>query len=208
MTEPIDAGDTTYVIDEITRRIEDYACVEDLGEGRRAAVLVPLYLHRDELHIVLTKRTDKVEKHKGEISFPGGVVDPTDLDCTYTALRESREEIGLMPEHVRVIGRLDDVTTRTGFHITAMVGVIDPSLSPYAWLPQPSEVAEVLEVPLSHIADPANAIEVPRQHEGQLVLSEGFLYRDHTIWGATAKMLRNFLQVVYAPEVVALEQRR
>lgn len=208
MTEPIDAGDTEYVIDEIARRIERYACVKDRGEGRRAAVLIPLYLHHDELHIVLTKRTDKVEKHKGEISFPGGVVDPTDHDVMFTALRESREEIGLMPDHVRIIGRLDDVTTRTGFHIAAMVGVIDPALSPYSWLPQPSEVAEVLEVPLTHIADPANAIEVPRQHEGRLVLSEGFLYGEHTIWGATAKMLRNLLEVVYAPEVIALEQRR
>jgi 8-oxo-dGTP pyrophosphatase MutT (NUDIX family) len=196
------------VIEEIARRIECYACVEDPGEGRRAAVLIPLYNRDGELHIVLTKRTDKVEKHKGEIAFPGGVVDPTDTDANFTALRESREEIGLMPEHVRIIGRLDDVTTMTGFHITAMVGVIDPGYSPYAWLPQPSEVAEILEVPLVHLADPANAIEVPRQRNGELVLSEGFLYGEHTIWGATARMLRNFLEVAYAPATLSLETRR
>jgi hypothetical protein len=96
----------------------------------------------------------------------------------------------------------------TGFHITAMVGIIDPALSPYAWLPQPSEVAEVLEVPLGHLADPANAIEVPRQRDGELVLSQGFVYKEHTIWGATARMLQNFLDVVYAPEAVSLERRQ
>jgi 8-oxo-dGTP pyrophosphatase MutT (NUDIX family) len=192
----------------ITSRIGCYTCVEDAGEGRRAAVLIPLYERDGELHLVLTRRTDRVEKHKGEICFPGGVVDPTDLDVTFTALRESHEEIGLMPEHVRVIGRLDDVTTMTGFHITAMVGIIDSALSPYAWLPQPSEVAEVLEVPLSHLADPANAIEVPRQRDGELVLSQGFVYNGHTIWGATARMLQNFLDVVYAPETVSLERRQ
>jgi 8-oxo-dGTP pyrophosphatase MutT (NUDIX family) len=196
------------VIEEIAKRIGSYVCVEDAVEGRRAAVLVPLYDRDGELHIVLTKRTDKVEKHKGEISFPGGVVDATDVDAVFTALRESREEIGLLPDHVRVVGRLDDVSTMTGFHITAIVGVIDPTLSPYAWLPQPSEVAEVLEVPLRHLADPANAIEVPRQRNGELVLSQGFLYREHTIWGATAKVLHNFLDVVYAAAMVPAEPRR
>jgi 8-oxo-dGTP pyrophosphatase MutT (NUDIX family) len=197
------------VIDEITRRIECYVCVEDEGEGRRAAVLLPLY-HRDgELHVVLTKRTDKVEKHKGEISFPGGVVDPTDVDKVFTALRESSEEIGLLPAHVRIVGRLDDQVTRTGFHITAIVGLIEPELTPYPWLPQPSEVAQVLEVPVSHLADPANAIEVPRQlSDGSLVLVPAFIYGEHTIWGATAKVLRNFLDVAYAAEDAAMERAR
>jgi 8-oxo-dGTP pyrophosphatase MutT (NUDIX family) len=196
------------VLDEITRRIECYACVEDEGEGRRAAVLLPLYNRDGELHVVLTKRTDKVEKHKGEISFPGGVVDATDVDKVFTALRESSEEIGLQPGHVRVVGRLDDQVTRTGFHITAIVGLIEEAQTPYPWLPQPSEVAQVLEVPLSHLADPANAIEVPRTHDGELVLVPAFLYEEHTIWGATAKILRNFLDVAYADEAISLEQRR
>jgi hypothetical protein len=110
---------------------------------------------------------------------------------------------------VRVIGRLDDQVTRTGFHITAIVGVIESQAAPYPWLIQPSEVAQVLEVPVSHLADPANAIEVPRQlQDGGLVLVPAFVYGEHTIWGATAKILRNFLDVVYAPEVATMEPSR
>jgi 8-oxo-dGTP pyrophosphatase MutT (NUDIX family) len=188
--------DNSIVIDDIVQRLQAYSCrLEDAGLGRRAAVLVPLYEHDGELHIVLTRRTDIVDHHKGEISFPGGGVDPTDSDLTFTALRESREEIGLLADHVRIVGQLDDTVTRTGFHISAIVGVIDPAYSPYAWIPQPFEVAEVLIVPLSHLADPANAIEVPRSLNGSIVLSEGFLFGEHTIWGATARILRNFLDV-------------
>lgn len=184
------------MIDEIVRRLETYSCqLEDAGDGYRAAVLLPLYEANGELHVVLTKRTDKVEHHKGEISFPGGGVDATDTNMTFTALRESREEIGLLEDHVRIVGQLDDVVTRTGFHITAIVGVIDPAYSPYAWIPQPFEVAEVLEVPLSHLVDPAHSIEVPRMANGQTVLVDAFKFDDHIIWGATARILRNFIEV-------------
>ena len=197
------------MIDEIIRRLEAYSCkLEDAGKARRAAVLVPLYEAGGELHVILTKRTDKLGHHKGEISFPGGGVDATDSDLTFTALRESREEIGLLSDHVRIVGQLDDTVTRSGFHIAAIVGVIDPRYSPYTWLPQPFEVAEVLEVPLSHLADPANAIEVPRSLDGNIVLSEGFLYRDHTIWGATARILRNFLDVCMDVSPATLEPWR
>ena len=201
--------DNQIVIDEIVRRLQAYSCrLEDAGKDRRAAVLVPLYEANGDLHIILTKRTDKVDHHKGEISFPGGGVDATDGDLTFTALRESREEIGLLSEHVRIVGQLDDTVTRTGFHISAIVGVIDPRYSPYTWLPQPFEVAEVLEVPVSHLADPRNAIEVPRNFNGDLVLTEGFLFRDHTIWGATARILKNFLDVCYGAAPATLEPWR
>lgn len=186
------------MIDDIIRRLQAYTYqVEDVGGGHQAAVLVPLYEHRGQLHVVLTKRTDKVEHHKGEISFPGGGMDPSDPDLVYTALRESREEIGLAEDHVRIIGRLDDTVTRTGFHIAAVVGAIDPRRAPYGWAPQPFEVQEVLEVPLAHLADPTNAIEVPRMLGGQIILTEGFQFRDHTIWGATARILRNLLEVAF-----------
>lgn len=175
----------------------------EAGARPLAAVLIPLYQHRGELHVVLTKRTDKVEHHKGEISFPGGAMDPTDSDLVFTALRESYEEIGLLPEHVQTIGRVDDIVTVSRFHVSAFIGHIDPAHSPYAWQPQPSEVAEVLEVPLSHLADHSNLIEVPRMRDGEIVISEGFLYREHTIWGATARMLRNFLDVALGASVDA-----
>jgi 8-oxo-dGTP pyrophosphatase MutT (NUDIX family) len=191
------------VIEPIRARLSSYRPAELNSDGRsRAAVLVPLYTHAGELHVVLTKRTDKVEHHKGEICFPGGAIDGTDLDEQTTALRESDEEIGLHQDHVRIIGRLDDIVTVSDFHVTVLVGEIDPSSSPYRWRPQGSEVEEVLEVPLPRLLDPANQVEVPRMRNGELVLTEAFQFGDHLIWGATARMLRNFLDVA-VPATVA-----
>ena len=164
-------------------------------EGKRAAVLVPLYVHRDDLHVIFTKRTDRVENHKGEISFPGGARDPVDEDLIGTAVRESEEEIGLRPEHIEVIGQLDDVITVSDYHVSVYVGRLHSHPSPYVWLPQEAEVAEILEVPLTHLRDEKNIIEVPRRRNGELTLMEGWLWHDHVIWGATARMLRNFLDV-------------
>src|SRR5690606_4351587 len=163
--------------------------------GKRAAVLVPLYTHRDELHVVFTKRTDRVQSHKGEISFPGGARDPMDPDLVHTALRESEEEIGLRREHIEVVGQLDDVITISDYHVSVYVGALHSHPSPYVWLPQEEEVAEVLEVPLTHLRDESNMIEVPRQRDGALTLMEGWVWGEHIIWGATARMLRNFLDV-------------
>ena len=197
------------VIEDIARRLETYSCrEEECGNNVRAAVLMPLYERDGELHVVLMKRTERVAHHRGEISFPGGGVDEADADVVGTALREAEEEIGLLPEHVRIIGKLDDAVTRTGFHITAIVGAIEPSKSPYHWTMQPAEVAEVLEVPLSHLMDAANVIEVPRMLNGEVVLTEGFQFGEHTVWGATARILRNFLDVVYDQKPAAVEPWR
>jgi 8-oxo-dGTP pyrophosphatase MutT (NUDIX family) len=163
--------------------------------GKRAAVLVPLYLRGDEPHVVFTRRTDRVQHHRGEISFPGGAIDPLDDNLVQTALRECDEEIGLRPEHITVIGQLDDIVTVSDFHVSVFVGEIHSASLPYAWLPQPEEVAEVLEVPLQHLRDEANVIEVPRTRNGELVLVEGFVWGDNVIWGATGRMLRNLLDV-------------
>ena len=163
--------------------------------GKRAAVLVPLYSHQDRLHIVFTKRTDLVQSHKGEISFPGGARDPEDGDLVQTALRESEEEIGLKAEHIEVIGQLDDLVTISDFHVSVYVGALHSHPSPYVWLPQEAEVAEVLEVPLPHLRSADCLVEVPRQRNGVLEIMEGFQWGDHIIWGATGRMLRNFLDV-------------
>jgi 8-oxo-dGTP pyrophosphatase MutT (NUDIX family) len=168
--------------------------------GKRAAVLVPLYIHRDELHVVFTKRTDRVQSHKGEISFPGGARDPLDPDLVFTAVRECDEEIGLRSEHISIVGQLDDIITISDYHVSVYVGEIEPGAAPYLWLPQASEVAEILEVPLFHLIDEANLIEVPRERGGQLTLMEAYRWHDHVIWGATFRMLRNFLEVAVLPE--------
>lgn len=189
-----------YVIRDIRSRLSVYTpqLLDETG-GKRAAVLVPLYTYEDALHVVFTKRTDRVESHKGEISFPGGRRDLTDSDLIETALREAHEEVGLRPEHVNVIGQLDDMVTISDYHVSVYVGEIDPAELPYLWLPQESEVAEVLEVPLPHLLDEANITEVvARQRDGQIVSREGFVWREHVIWGATGRMLRNFLDVAVA----------
>ena len=161
-----------------------------------AAVLVPIYDRQGDLKIVFTKRTDRVQHHRGEISFPGGAMDPKDSDLAATALRECEEEIGLHAEHISMIGQLDDVVTVSSFHVSVFVGEVRQFHSPYNWQPHEHEVAEVLEVPLAHLLDVSNLVEVPRQRDGELVIMEGFRFGDHIIWGATGRMLRNFLDVV------------
>jgi 8-oxo-dGTP pyrophosphatase MutT (NUDIX family) len=184
------------VLTEIRDRVAAYEPKTFDPEGApRAAVLVPLYTHREELHVVFTKRTDRVQHHRGEISFPGGAMDPEDADLVATALREADEEIGIEPGHIEVLGQLDDIVTISRFHVSVYVGEMDATFSPYPWRPQESEVAEVIEVPLVHLLDESNLVEVPRQRDGELVLLEGFKFEEHVIWGATARMLRNFLDV-------------
>jgi 8-oxo-dGTP pyrophosphatase MutT (NUDIX family) len=195
------------VIEEIRRRLAAYSPHELANEGRaRAAVLVPIYDLHGELHIIFTKRTDTVHSHKGEVSFPGGAMEATDPDLRYTALRESMEEIGLQPSHVTVTGKLDDIVTISDFHVTPYVGEVDPALAPYAWNPHEVEVAEILEVPLSHLLDAANYVEVPRQREGELVMQPGVKFGEHIIWGATWRMLRNFLDVALVGDGQVVER--
>ncbi|HLF72293.1 MAG TPA: CoA pyrophosphatase [Dehalococcoidia bacterium] len=180
------------------------------GERPRAAVLLPLYPKDGSLHVVFTKRSEDVRTHKGEVSFPGGAVDEKDPDLIATALREAMEEIGLYPDHVVVIGELDEIVTISEFHVSVFVGEIAPQAQPYEWRPQELEVAEVLEVPIEHLLDEENLIEVARQREGEMMIMEGFSYGDHVIWGATGRMLRNFFDVVFGDEAdrdeLAIEQ--
>lgn len=183
-------------VDEIKQRLAAYRPqLMPEREGKRASVLVPLYVQQGEVHVVFTKRTDRVETHKGEISFPGGAREAFDTDLVHTAMRECDEEIGLRPEHIDIIGQLDDITTVSNFHVSVYVGRLHSHPHPYLWLPQESEVAEVLEVPLRHLRDERNLVEVPRERDGILTLLEGWVWQEHIIWGATGRMLRNFLDV-------------
>jgi NTP pyrophosphohydrolases including oxidative damage repair enzymes len=116
-----------------------------------AAVLVPLVTHREGTTLLLTQRTDHLADHAGEISFPGGRVEPRDRTIAETALRETEEEVGLPPHHVELVGALDSYETGTGFRVTPMVGLIEP---PLVTKPDPFEVAEVFEVPLAFIFRP------------------------------------------------------
>jgi 8-oxo-dGTP pyrophosphatase MutT (NUDIX family) len=158
-----------------------------------AAVLVPLIDRDSGLTVLLTKRTEHLNDHAGQVSFPGGRIDPEDKDAAAAALREAQEEVGLDPQRVDLIGRLDTYVTRTGFEVVPWVGLIAP---PIALRPDPFEVADVFEVPLSFFLDPANRRTESRVWLGKQRFFYVYPWQDHYIWGATAGMLSNLAEVL------------
>jgi len=130
-----------------------------------AAVLVPLVMRPEALTVLLTQRTAHLAAHAGQISFPGGSIEPEDTDSIAAALRETEEEVGLPREYVEVIGRLDTYITSTGFEVTPVVGLVRV---PYPSKPDPFEVAEVFEVPLDFIVDPTNHERHSREFKGRM----------------------------------------
>jgi 8-oxo-dGTP pyrophosphatase MutT (NUDIX family) len=164
-----------------------------------AAVLIPLLLKDGEWHVLVTQRTQTVEHHKGQISFPGGACEPGDADLQATALREMSEEVGVPPETVNVLGALDDFQTITSFVVTPFVGIIP---HPFAYRLNSNEVEAAIEVPLSYLRDPAHLRVEQRKVFGQMfdVLFWDYKPDQHTvytIWGATAHMLKNFLDLIF-----------
>lgn len=160
---------------------------------RPAAVLIGLVERAEGLQVLFTRRTDHLQHHPGQISFPGGHVEAGDRDAQAAALRETHEEIGVAPERIEVLGRLDDYVTRTGFHVTPVVGLIRP---PFDLIPDPHEVAEVFEVPLDFFLDPANHLRHTRDYQGAPRSFYAMPYGDYYIWGATAGMLVNLYQTL------------
>jgi 8-oxo-dGTP pyrophosphatase MutT (NUDIX family) len=158
-----------------------------------AAVLVPLLFKEGEWHVLVTQRTETVEHHRGQISFPGGACDLGDADMVATALRETFEEIGVPPELVQVLGALDDFSTVTGYVMTPFVGVIP---HPFAYHPNHCEVAAVVEVPLSFLRGPANLRVEPREYGGMVHDVLFWNYGLYTIWGATAHILKGLLDLI------------
>ncbi len=191
---------------EVRARLADMPAAVELGpsvEGSRAAaVLVPLYEHDGDTRVVLIKRPETMSSHRGEIAFPGGTFEAgVDPDLRVTALREASEEIGLDPEAVEIVARLDGIgTVATRFTITPFVGLLAerPALTP-----SPSEVVRILEVPLSELLDP----EVYREERWDTRNAESptpsvqpaafdvhfYDLDDETVWGATARILTSFL---------------
>ncbi len=172
----------------------------DLNPGLRprapltpAAVLVPLVDHDDGITVLFTRRTDHLEHHAGQISFPGGHMEPSDGRPEDAALREMEEETGVGRHHVEVIGRLDNYITRTGFDVVPVVGVLAPE---FELDPDPHEVAEVFEVPLAFLLDPANHQRHQRLYEGHQRHFYAMPYGEYYIWGATAGMLINLYEAL------------
>ena len=158
-------------------------------EIRPAAVLVPVVRREDGLTVLFTRRTAHLHDHAGQISFPGGRVEPGDRSAAETALRESGEEIGLEPASVEILGELHQYVTVTGYRVSPVVGLVTPPLD---LRPDDFEVAEVFEVPLSFLLDPSNHQRNRVVNEGRERLYFAVPYGQYYIWGATAGMLMNF----------------
>jgi 8-oxo-dGTP pyrophosphatase MutT (NUDIX family) len=187
------------VIEHIRSLLSDFqpSYIED-PQLPRAAVLLPLYEANGETHVLFTRRSELVEHHKGQISFPGGAYDATDPDLRFTAIRETWEEIGVAIDHVDVLGQLDEMITISNFLVRPFVGHITAP-APYPFVHSEIEVAEILEVPLAHLRDQANVVAEPRIYQGREIMAYSFRWRDHIIWGATARILKQFLDLLAAP---------
>ncbi len=158
------------------------------GPPVEAAVLAGIVPRASGAQVILTRRTETLRQHGGQVGFPGGRTEPDDRDAVAAALRESNEEIALPLDRVQPLGYLDPFVTITGYRVMPVVAVIDPD---FVAVPQPDEVAEVFEVPLDYLLDPANLHQVEIEHRGRIrhVLEYG--WPGQRIWGATAAMLYN-----------------
>jgi 8-oxo-dGTP pyrophosphatase MutT (NUDIX family) len=163
------------------------------GDKARASVLIPLVQTTSDLHMLLTKRTEKVELHKGQISFPGGAADTNDANPIETALRESHEEIGISPTFIDIVGMMDDFNAHDGFIITPVVGYIErlPSL-----VPNPAEVEEIFLVPLTDFLDKTKRQSKIMQRGDAPV--EVFFYDvwKEPVWGITAFLIKQLTDIL------------
>lgn len=164
---------------------------------RRAAVLIALVARPEGVTVLLTRRTDHLSSHAGQISFPGGRAEEFDSSPIETALRETEEEIGLGREHIEIIGVLPDYTTVSAYRVTPIVALVQP---PFALQPDPGEVAEAFEVPLGFLMDGLNhqrrVLDLPQGTGSRAFYS--MPYEQYFIWGATAAMLRNLFHFLRA----------
>jgi len=162
---------------------------------RHAAVLIPIFRDNGEYKIIFTKRTNRVEEHKGQISFPGGAVDKEDVSLEETALREANEEVGLLREDVTVLGRTDDaLTLASNYIIHPFVGFIP---YPYPFRINPVEVKRIIEVPLRLFSVEDHIDKTgPVEYEGVTYESLIYPYQGDVIWGASARIMENFIEIL------------
>ena len=168
--------------------------VDDPTRLKCAAVLIPLVLEREDWHILYTRRTHRVESHKGQVSFPGGGCDEGETSSDQTALREAHEEIGILPTAVRLLGRIADMITITNYRVTPVVGVVE---WPAVLQLNEQEVERVFTVPLSWLANPRNRWELPFPGNRRDVVVF-HPYDGELVWGATARMTVQFLDAIGA----------
>jgi 8-oxo-dGTP pyrophosphatase MutT (NUDIX family) len=200
------AQSTDYSESWLRRRFAENREVEPVTSGdghlwrgadeiRPAAVLVPVVRRDEGLSVLFTRRTAHLNDHAGQISFPGGRVEPQDVTPEATALRETHEEIGLAPSKVEILGSQHEYVTVTGYRVTPMVGLVE---APLELKLDEFEVAEAFEVPLSFFLDPANHQRNSVMWEGRQRHYYAMPYGKYYIWGATAGMLMNFYKYLTA----------
>ncbi|MHB8483644.1 MAG: NUDIX hydrolase [Nitrospiria bacterium] len=179
----------------IQKRLKNYRKKTELFPHLiSASVLLPLYEKEAELFLLFTRRTERVEHHKGQISFPGGMRDPEDQDSASTAIRETWEEVGINPASIEIVGELDDHVTVSGFNISPFVGKVS---YPFSLKICEEELSEVFSVPLSFFLDRSNCRkEFLLDEDGYKREFYVFQYRQYRIWGATASITQNFIQII------------
>ena len=194
MSLPLSGANIKTVIETLSNTLQQRQIlhIKD-AELRISAVLVPVFLKKGQYHILFIQRTERVKYHKGQISFPGGAYEKKDGLTLNTALREAEEEIGLVRKDVRLLGELDDVLTATSnYIISPFVGLIP---YPYDFKPDKWETEELLEVPIADLQDKTCFSEGVTEYNGLEVETFFYQYGDRSIWGATAKILKQFLEI-------------
>ena len=188
-------------LEELERRLRSLRPLDLPPRGmRRAAVLVP-FLAREEdgsVALVLTRRAQDLDVHAGQVAFPGGRMEPEESHPEETALRETEEELGVPRSRVRTVGRLDEMHTITGFHVTPVVGFLE---GPVQFRPDPVEVARVFTVPLEALLDASRWEERPYHHHGSAVRIWHFPYDDEDVWGVTGTILRGLVEWLWRQDV-------
>jgi 8-oxo-dGTP pyrophosphatase MutT (NUDIX family) len=162
---------------------------------RDAAVLIPVVDHKDGATVILTKRTEKLRHHSGQVAFPGGSIDPTDASAEDAALRETEEEIGLDRGFVEVIGRLPDYVSGSGYRVAPVLGVVRPG---FLLTLNVDEVDDAFEVPLAFLMDEVNHGRESREWQGHMRHYYVMPYGDRHIWGLTAGIIRVLYERLYA----------
>ncbi|MBX3580327.1 MAG: CoA pyrophosphatase [Rhizobiaceae bacterium] len=161
---------------------------------RDAAVLIPVVDHGTEASVILTKRAETLSDHKGQVAFPGGRIDPTDVSPEAAALREAEEEIGLDPGHVEVITRMPDYVSGSGYRIAPVLSIVRPG---FQLTINPHEVDAAFEVPLSFLMNPANHARESREFNKQLWTYYDMPFGGQRIWGVTAGIIRTLYERLY-----------
>lgn len=189
-----------YYQSGVIASMDGYAELYEHVTLKCAAVLVPFVRLKDEWQLVFTRRTETVEHHKGQVSFPGGGCEMGEATPEATALREAKEEIGLAPEDVRLLGRMNDIITITRYRVTPIVGVIP---WPYQFRPEPAEVGRVFTIPFHWLADSANWQEQSITPQGGFRSFPVISYHPfdgEILWGASARITLDLIKTVMGKE--------